>query len=116
MRPVRARREFLKDMLLAGGSALLGNTEIIGANQRTTPLPTPKFYWGIGIENCWMAQTDPARDGNRRLLDVYLQMQHFDKWKEDLDLLRFTGVNCIRYSNGRTRNMLQSMGTNMPGL
>jgi len=98
MRPVRARREFLKDMLLAGGSALLGNTEIIGANQRTTPLPTPKFYWGIGIENCWMAQTDPARDGNRRLLDVYLQMQHFDKWKEDLDLLRFTGVNCIRYS------------------
>ncbi len=98
MRPVRARREFLKDMLLAGGSALLGNTEIIGANQRTTPLPNPKFYWGIGIENCWMAQTDPARDGNRRLLDVYLQMQHDDKWKEDLDLLRFTGVNCIRYS------------------
>jgi hypothetical protein len=45
-----------------------------------------------------MAQTDPARDGDRRLLDVFLQMQHYDKWKADLDLLPSTGVNCIRYS------------------
>lgn len=45
-----------------------------------------------------MAQTDPARDGNRRLLDVFLQMQHYDKWKADLDLLPSTGVNCLRYS------------------
>jgi beta-glucosidase/6-phospho-beta-glucosidase/beta-galactosidase len=61
-------------------------------------LPNPEFYWGIGVENCWMAQSDPARDGNRRLLDVFLQMQHYEKWKGDLDLLPSTGVCCIRYS------------------
>ena len=63
-----------------------------------SPLPTPKFYWGVGIENCWIAQTDPQRDGNRRLLDVFLQMQHYDKWKEDLDLVKEVGFNTIRYS------------------
>ena len=98
MRRVKARREFLKDILLAGGTSILGRADLAGAEQRTTLLPNPKFYWGVGIENCWMAQTDPARDGNRRLLDVYFQMQHYDKWKDDLDLLRTTGVNCIRYS------------------
>lgn len=62
------------------------------------PLPVPKFYWGIGIENCWIPQTNPAKDGDRRLLDVYLQMQHYDRWKEDLDLAAQAGVNTIRYS------------------
>jgi beta-glucosidase len=61
-------------------------------------IPNPPFYWGVGIENCWMAQADPARDGERRLLDVFLQMDHYRRWKEDLDLLPETGVNCIRYS------------------
>jgi hypothetical protein len=28
-----------------------------------------------------MAQTNPAKDGDRRLLDVFLQMQHYGKWK-----------------------------------
>ncbi len=65
---------------------------------RSTPLAAPGFYWGVGIENCWIAQTDPARDGDRRLLDVYLQMDHYRRWREDLDLLPATGVNCIRYS------------------
>ena len=94
------RRELLKQTMLAAGSAMLGPATFAGADAgpRTTPLPNPKFYWGIGIENCWMAQTDPARDGVRRRLDVYLQMQHYDKWKQDLDLLPATGVNSIRYS------------------
>ena len=98
MRQVKTRREFLDDMMLAASSAVFSKPALAGANRRTTPLPNPKFYWGIGIENCWMAQTDPTRDGNRRLLDVFLQMQHYDQWKEDLDLLPSTGVNCIRYS------------------
>ncbi len=98
MKQARTRRKFLEEMLLATGSAVLSNAAIASAEKRTTPLPNPKFYWGVGIENCWMAQTDPARDGKRRLLDVYLQMQHYDKWKGDLDLLPSTGVNCIRYS------------------
>jgi beta-glucosidase/6-phospho-beta-glucosidase/beta-galactosidase len=45
-----------------------------------------------------MAQTNPQFDGERRLLDVYLQMQEYTKWKQDLDLLPSIGVNCIRYS------------------
>ncbi len=62
------------------------------------PLPRPDFYWGVGIENCWIAQTDPQKDGNRRLLDVFLQMQHYEKWKQDLDLAAEVGINAIRYS------------------
>ena len=54
-----------------------------------------KFYAGIGIENCWMAQTD--RPGTR-VLDVFEQMRHYEKWKEDLKLARDLGVNAIRYS------------------
>ena len=42
-----------------------------------------------------MAQTD--RPGER-LLDVFLQMQHYEKWKEDLQLAKDLGANAIRYS------------------
>jgi beta-glucosidase/6-phospho-beta-glucosidase/beta-galactosidase len=54
-----------------------------------------KFYIGVGIENCWMAQTDYP---GTRLLDVFLQMQHYDKWQEDLQLAKELGTNAIRYS------------------
>ena len=54
-----------------------------------------EFYMGVGIENCWMAQTD--RPGTR-LLDVFLQMQHYERWKDDLQLAKDLGVNAIRYS------------------
>ena len=93
------RRNFLARLISAGPAALLaGSRAWANARGPTAPLPNPQFYWGIGIENCWMAQTDPARDGDRRLLDVFLQMQHYERWKQDLDLLPATGVNCIRYS------------------
>jgi beta-glucosidase/6-phospho-beta-glucosidase/beta-galactosidase len=99
MRQAKTRRQFLETIALATASAALDRSVLPAASRAdTTPLPNPRFYWGIGIENCWMAQTDPARDGNRRLLDVFLQMQHYDKWKEDLNLLPSTGVNCLRYS------------------
>jgi beta-glucosidase len=83
------RRRFLQTVLAAAPAAY---------PQKQAPLPNPPFYWGVGIENCWMAQTNPARDGNRRLLDVFLQMQHYTRWKQDLDLLSSVGVNAIRYS------------------
>jgi beta-glucosidase len=35
---------------------------------------------------------------NRRLLDVFLQMQHYDKWQADLDLVKELGFNTLRYS------------------
>ena len=94
----KTRRQFLRDIALAAGSTGLGRANMGAAPVASTPLANPAFYWGVGIENCWMAQTDAARDGNRRLLDVFLQMQHYDKWRADLDLLPATGVNCLRYS------------------
>ena len=84
------RREFAASVLLAGAAGKIAHA--------ASPLPRPKFYWGLGIENCWIAQTNPAKDGDRRLLDVFLQMQHYDKWKQDLDLAAESGVNSIRYS------------------
>src|SRR5690242_1066124 len=98
MRHNKTRREFLERIALTAGATVIGNSGLAVAPRASSSLPNPKFYWGIGIENCWMAQTDPVRDGKRRLLDVFLQMQHYDKWKQDLNLLPATGVNCIRYS------------------
>lgn len=57
----------------------------------------PRFYWGVGIENTWMAQADPAHDGSRRVLDEFLLTQHYDRWKADLTLARDLGVGSIRY-------------------
>lgn len=99
MRHTRTRRDFLRKTLGTGAAVWLAPWRAwAGPKQFGVPLPAPKFYWGVGIENCWMAQTDPARDGNRRLLDVFQQMNHYEKWQEDLDLARDAGVNAIRYS------------------
>ena len=56
---------------------------------------TKKFYVGTGIENTWIAQAD--RPGQRSL-DVFEQMQHYDRWREDLELAKELGINAIRYS------------------
>ena len=39
-----------------------------------------RIYVGVGIENGWMAQLD--RPG-QRLLDVFLQMGHYQRWREE---------------------------------
>ena len=97
MPPLPNRRTFLKKTLQATGTVLAATQCRLDACQ-AAPQPAPKFYWGVGIENCWIAQTDPKRDGNCRLLDVFLQMQHYERWKEDLDLVKEVGFNTIRYS------------------
>lgn len=72
----------------------------------------PTFYWGVGLEDCWMAEHDEQRlapqitishdfKANRqpkRLLDTYLLMQHYTMWREDLDRAAALGVNAIRYT------------------
>jgi beta-glucosidase len=58
----------------------------------------PGFYLGVGIENCWMAEHDEPHRPPHRLLDVFLQMQHYSLWKEDLQLAADLGINAIRYS------------------
>jgi hypothetical protein len=109
------RRDFMKKWLLGASTAWASGAipfaealqpaqgdepavTVVTAGKRTAPLRSPWFYWGVGIENCWIAQTDPVLDGNRRLLDVFEQMQHVIKWKVDLDLVREVGFNTIRYS------------------
>ena len=54
-----------------------------------------KFYLGVGIENCWMVQTDHP---GTRALDAFQQMEHYERWKEDLQLAVDLGTNAIRYS------------------
>jgi hypothetical protein len=67
-----SRRDLLRSASAGSGGALIfGDLVSGGEPPRSTPLATPDFYWGIGIENCWIAQTNPERDGNRRLLDVF---------------------------------------------
>lgn len=95
------RREFVAG-LAAASSISLVNPSLSMAHMPSqagrAPLPQPHFYWGVGVENCWIPQADPVRDGNRRLLDVFLQMNHYKKWKEDLKLAADVGVDSIRYS------------------
>lgn len=96
MNPRINRREFVQRAFAA--AALPSLAGCVGPRHASGSLPRPTFYWGVGIENGWMAQTDPVKDGKRRLLDVYLQMQHYEKWKEDLALAADLGINAIRYS------------------
>ncbi len=50
-----------------------------------------------------MAQQD--RPGVR-LLDVFLQMGYYERWQEDLELVRDLGVGAVRYSVPQDRGML----------
>ena len=98
-----SRRKILKACAIAAAGATVPKATgaalaFAPSKGHSAPLPRPKFYWGVGIENCWMAQTDPKKDRNKRLLDVFLQMQHYEKWKADLDLVKEVGFNAIRYS------------------
>ena len=94
------RREFMRNTALLSGALIAGDAVAWAGKLAAAraPLPQPDFYWGVGIENCWIAQVNPAKDGKRRLLDVYLQMDHYNRWKQDLQLAKDVGVNCIRYS------------------
>jgi hypothetical protein len=60
--------------------------------------PRPSFYFGVGIENTWMVQADPASDGPRRALDEFALTGHDAQWRADLQLATGLGVNCVRYS------------------
>lgn len=96
MSPRMTRRQFMQGAL---GTALLSSgADSLAVQPESNSLPRPKFYWGVGIENTWMAQADPQKDGKRRVLDAYLLTQHYEKWKEDLDRAADVGANAIRYS------------------
>lgn len=58
----------------------------------------PAFYFGVGIENTWMTEFLPDIRPDKRLLDEYLWMGHYDHLEADLQLAKALGVNAIRYS------------------
>lgn len=90
------RRQFLVGLLVAGGATVLPGCG--GAPPSTRKgAERPAFYWGVGIENTWMVQADPAKDGSRRPLDELALTGHYQRWREDFALAHDLGVNAIRY-------------------
>ncbi len=56
----RSRREVLAGAVGASGATLLGlySCRTLGrSGTAAAPLPRPRFYWGTGIENTWIAQS-----------------------------------------------------------
>jgi beta-glucosidase len=52
------------------------------------------FFWATGIEDTFITEPWPATG---RTLDEYELTQHYDRWREDLDLIRELGVTHARY-------------------
>ncbi|MDM5338519.1 family 1 glycosylhydrolase [Fictibacillus enclensis] len=51
------------------------------------------FAFAVGIEDTFVIQTERGE----RPLDEYALTQHYEKWREDLDLARNSGSSMIRY-------------------
>ncbi len=93
------RRQFLGGLAAAGGTLVIGGCgSPLDGGAIPAPLPPGRFYWGVGLENTWMAQVDPTKDAYRLALDEYALTQHYDRWKDDLALAADLGVTAIRYS------------------
>ncbi len=90
------RRRFLGQLGLAAGALCLKGCGG-GGSGGAAPPPRPKFFLGVGIENTWMVQADPAIDGARRSLDEFALTGHDAQWREDLERAAGLGINCIRY-------------------
>src|SRR5258708_4513124 len=62
---------------------------------RLDDLLEPDFFlWATGIEDTFI--TDPHRKTGRTL-DEYELTQHYEKWREDVDLIASLGVAYARY-------------------
>ncbi len=57
-------------------------------------LAPDSFLWATGIEDTFI--TDPHRSTGRTL-DEYELTQHYDQWREDIDLIASLGVHYARY-------------------
>jgi beta-glucosidase/6-phospho-beta-glucosidase/beta-galactosidase len=52
------------------------------------------FHWLAGIEDTFITAPSPKTG---RTLDEYALTQHYDRWREDLDLFAELGVRSVRY-------------------
>jgi beta-glucosidase len=62
--------------------------------RRTDILLTSEFWWLAGIEDTFITAPSP-RTG--RTLDEYELTEHYQRWREDLDLFAELGVRRVRY-------------------
>lgn len=54
----------------------------------------PQFLWLTGIEDTFISARHRVTG---RVLDEYLLTGHYDRWKDDLRLIRDLGVDAVRY-------------------
>jgi beta-glucosidase len=52
------------------------------------------FWWSTGIEDTFITAPHPATG---RTLDEYELTGHYERWRDDLDLVAELGVPCVRY-------------------
>jgi beta-glucosidase len=74
-----------------------------GRNELTAAVPRSRlteltdgdaFLWSTGIEDTFIF--DPHKT-TTRILDEYALTEHYERWREDLDLVAETGVRSARY-------------------
>lgn len=59
----------------------------------SVPAFADPFIWATGIEDTFIAETAPGK----RRLDEYELQQHYEPWRQDLDLAADVGFDMIRY-------------------
>jgi beta-glucosidase len=64
------------------------------ASQLNSLLEPDVFLWATGIEDTFIIEPS-KRTG--RILDEYELTGHYERWKEDIDLMASLGVRCARY-------------------
>jgi beta-glucosidase len=70
------------------------NNTVITRSRLDALLAPDFFLWSTGIEDTFI--TDPHR-ATGRTLDEYALTQHYERWREDIDLIASLGVSYARY-------------------
>src|SRR5690349_349766 len=58
------------------------------------PFPS-RFMFATGIENSY--PTIAGKDGRSRRIDEMEKCGHYERWKEDFDLVKQLGIQFLRY-------------------
>ncbi len=69
------------------------HTSVLGPEQLAALTPDA-FVWATGIEDTFITAASPKTG---RTLDEYELTQHYERWREDLELMRALGITTARY-------------------
>lgn len=64
-------------------------------DMKVYPLQETKFMFSTGIENSYPTIILP--DGSRKRVDELEKTKHYERWKEDFDLVHGLGIEFLRY-------------------